>query len=253
MTVKITTLSKRGGRKENEDACDFVYNKGIYCCVLSDGLGGHQGGRIAAKLVVQHVLDSFQKTPECSVQAIEALLHVADKAIIQEQQLNRKFMQMRATAVLLTIDTVRHLAAWGHCGDSRLYCFRQGRIILQTRDHSLSQSMVDAGYLEANKLRFSPNRNQLYAALGDNDHFEADIIPVAHPIQAGDVFLMCSDGLWEYVTEEDMEWMLSRSSSASAWLEAMEKQVLARGHKDQDNYSAIVVWCSDSDETILYA
>ncbi|SDW63353.1 PP2C family protein-serine/threonine phosphatase [Nitrosomonas communis] len=253
MIVKIATLSKRGGRKENEDACDFVYNKGIYCYVLSDGLGGHPGGRVAAKLVVQHVLDGFQKTPECSVQAIEALLHVADEAIIQEQQLIKKFKQMRATAVVLTIDTSRYLAAWGHCGDSRLYCFRQGRIILQTRDHSLSQSMVDAGYLEANKLRFSPDRNQLYAALGDHDHFQADIIPVAHPVQAGDVFLMCSDGLWEYVTEEEMERMLSRSSSASAWLEAMEKQVLARGHKDQDNYSAIVVWCSDSDETILYA
>lgn len=252
MQLKIVTLSKTGGRKLNEDACNFLFKNGIYCCVLSDGLGGHDGGQLASKLVVQHILDKFHKYPDCSVQAIDTLLHAADDAIVHEQLLNRKFYQMRATAVVLTIDTIKNLAVWGHTGDSRLYLFRQGRIIMQTKDHSVSQSMVDAGYLEPDKLRFSPNRNQLYAALGNRDQFEAAIIPAAYPIQDNDVFLMCSDGLWEYVTENDMEWMLSGATSASAWLGALEEQVLARGHAGQDNYSAIVVWCSASDETILY-
>ena len=111
--------------------------------------------------------------------------------------------------------------------------------------------MVDAGYLKKEEIRSSPTRNQLYAALGNGDHFEADVLPVEFPIIDGDVFLMCSDGLWEYVEENEMEWMLSSSSFAAEWLVELEKQVLMRGHQRQDNYSAIAVWCKDSDDRTL--
>lgn len=251
MQLDIASLSKAGGREVNEDACDS-YNSlttGICCCVLSDGLGGHYGGDVASKLVVQHALDGFRKKPECSAQAIEALLHVADDAIVQAQQQDKKLKDMRATAVVLTVDTNCNQAYWGHIGDSRLYCFRQGRIIKQTRDHSISQSMIDAGYLKPEELRISPNRSQLYAALGNNEQFEVDILSTVFSVQDGDVFLLCSDGLWEYIEESEMEQMLSQSMSALEWLQVLEKQVLARGHEGQDNYSAMIVWCRESDET----
>lgn len=252
MQLEIATLSKTGGRKVNEDACGFWSIEGACCCVLSDGLGGHYGGDVASKLVVQHVLDGFSKNPDCSVQAIETLLHIGDDAIVQEQQHNSELRDMRATAVILAVDTTRRLAAWGHIGDSRLYYFRQGKIIHQTRDHSVSQSMVDAGYLKPEELRSSPNRNQLYAALGNNDHFEVDILPAALPIQVGDAFLMCSDGLWEYVEENEMEQTLHKSTFAAEWLSILERPVLSRGHKGQDNYSAIAVWCSNSSEVTRF-
>ncbi|MBK9663413.1 MAG: hypothetical protein IPO71_10540 [Nitrosomonas sp.] len=74
------------------------------------------------------------------------------------------------------------------------------------------------------------------------------IFPEDFPVMCGDVFLMCSDGLWEYIEEHEMESMLNSTSSASAWLSVLEKQVLVKGHPTQDNYSAIVVWCKDSDD-----
>lgn len=253
MLLKIATLSKKGGRELNEDACDFVFNKGIYCCVLSDGLGGHNGGEVASRLVVQHMLECFCKISDFDAQTIEVLMHAADDAIIREQQLNIQLKQMRATAVVLLIDTIRNLAVWGHCGDSRLYCFRQDKVIVQTRDHSVSQNMVDAGYLQPDEIRLSTSRNQLYAALGGDDRFEVDIIPAVFPIQDGDVFLICSDGFWEYVKEKEMEWALSNSVSVSEWLGILENQVLACGHKGQDNYSAIAVWCNGSDDTTRFS
>lgn len=251
MYLEIAKLSKTGGRKVNEDACDYWSTSSLSCCVLSDGLGGHFGGDVASQLVVGSVHERFNKQPECSIQAIELLLHAADDAIVREQQKNRTLKDMRATAVILIVDAANRLATWGHIGDSRLYCFRKGRIISQTRDHSISQNMVDAGYLKQVELRSSPTRNQLYAALGNGDSSEVDIFPMNFPIMYEDVFLMCSDGLWEYVEEYEMESMLNSASSALGWLDVLEKQVLMRGHQTQDNYSAIAVWCKDSNDRTL--
>ena len=116
------------------------------------------------------------------------------------------------------------------------------------RDSSISQNMVDMGYLKQTEVRTSPTRNQLYAALGNGDSSEVDIFPMEFPIIYEDVFLMCSDGLWEYVEEHEMESMLNSASSAAEWLDVLEKQVLIRGHEKQDNYSAIALWCKESDD-----
>ena len=245
MQLEIIVMSKAGGRDVNEDACGFWTTPEACFCALSDGLGGHYGGDIASKLAVQNTLDWFRETPECSTRAVEASLQSANFAIMREQQRDIRLKHMRATAVVLSIDTKNSLAIWGHIGDSRLYCFRQGRIVEQTRDHSVLQSMVDAGYMQPKELRTSPNRSKLLAALGNDERFNADIISVGFPLLHGDVFLLCSDGLWEYVEEENMERTLSASISPSDWLKALEGEVLVLGHKGQDNYSAIAVWCSD--------
>ena len=152
---------------------------------------------------------------------------------------------MRATAVILAIDTMERSAVWGHVGDSRLYCFREGRIIMQTRDHSISQTMVDAGYIKAEEIRNAPNRSKLYAALGNKEQFETEVIPSVFSLKSGDVFLLCSDGLWEYVIENEMEQLLADAASAVEWVQLLEDKVLAKGHLGQDNYSALVVWCRD--------
>lgn len=253
MQLEIIVLSKAGGREVNEDACGFWSSREACFCALSDGLGGHYGGDVASKLVVQSALDWFRETPECSKRAVEASLRAGNFAIMHEQQHDTRRKHMRATAVILAIDTKQGVAIWGHIGDSRLYCFRQGRIIEQTRDHSVLQSMVDAGYLQPRELRTSPNRSKLLAALGNEAQFDMDIVSVAFPLLHGDVFLLCTDGLWEYVEEEDMERMLRASTSATEWLKALESQVLARGHEGQDNYSAIAVWCRDPAEAARLA
>jgi serine/threonine protein phosphatase PrpC len=248
MQLEINVLSKPGGRKVNEDACGFWTSPGACFCVVSDGLGGHYGGDVASKLTVENALAWFRTTPECSRRAIEASLRASNSVIIREQQRDPRLKHMRATAVILSIDTKRAVAVWGHIGDSRLYFFREGRIIEQTRDHSVLQSMVDAGYLQPKELRTAPNRSKLLAALGNEEQFDADITPVGFPLLDGDIFLLCTDGLWEHVQEEEMEQMLSTSPSAIEWLKALEDQVIARGQKGQDNYSAITVWCKDTDE-----
>ena len=85
MQLKIETLSKTGGRKANEDACGYCTIAEITCCILSDGLGGHEGGAIASKLSVEHVLEAFKKSPQCSIDNIKLLMHKGNNAVLNEQ------------------------------------------------------------------------------------------------------------------------------------------------------------------------
>ena len=150
---------------------------------------------------------------------------------------------MRATAVVLSVDLEHGRGIWGHVGDSRLYYFRRCRIVEQTRDHSVVQSMVDAGYIAPVDLRKNANRGTLLAALGDREGVTPEIEPAFHSVGAGDTFLLCTDGLWEHVEERDMERLLEASENPEDWLRRLEAAVLAQACEKQDNYSALVVAC----------
>jgi PPM family protein phosphatase len=243
MELEIAVLSRQGGRAVNEDACGWWSSGDMSFCVLSDGAGGHRGGEVASKLIVKEMLSWFRERPEGDAQALEAALRYANEALVREQQTHVEVGDMRATAVVLAVDSVRRSAAWGHLGDSRLYCFRDCGIIVQTRDHSLVQTMVDAGMMQADSVRRSPQRSKLLNAMGDESTFQPRMQTDEFPLLAGDKFLLCTDGLWERVEEPEMEAALIDCASAEEWLRLLEQYVVARGDSRQDNYSAIAVWC----------
>jgi serine/threonine protein phosphatase PrpC len=245
MHLDIAVLSEQGGRAENQDACGHWSGPEASYFVLCDGAGGHLGGGVAAKLAVGEALASLREARECSGAAVEAAMRCANEALVREQRAQSQYAQMRATIVALVIDPVQRRAAWGHLGDSRLYCFRGGAIVAQTRDHSVVQSLVDAGYLKPQQLRTSPDRSKLLSALGDADQFEPAIEPTPFVLAPGDCFLLCTDGLWEYVQESEMQQALGECSAAQDWLRALERLVLERGTRKHDNYSALAIWCAD--------
>jgi serine/threonine protein phosphatase PrpC len=249
--LELAVLSKPGGRKVNEDACGVWSSEatGSCFCVVSDGAGGHGGGDVASKLVVEHALGWFRERPEASGAAVAAALDAANRAVLDLQRRDDRLADMRATAVVLALDTERMVAWWGHLGDSRLYCFRGGRAIVQTRDHSVIQRMVDAGYVEPAELRSNARRSTLLAALGEARAFDPAIERQGHAIEIGDAFLLCTDGLWQSVGEAEMERALERSATPEEWLRGLEDAVLAVAHEGHDNYSAVAVACGADDAT----
>ena len=127
---QVSVLSKVGGRERNEDACGYwsSADSPLACYVLADGAGGHGGGDVASQIAVQTVLDQYARNPLASPSHVLGLLGKANAAIIESQSSRRELADMRSTIVLLEIDSERQCAYWGHVGDSRLYCFRNGKI-----------------------------------------------------------------------------------------------------------------------------
>lgn len=248
MQMELATLTRRGGRNYNEDACGHWHSDSHLCCVVADGAGGHGGGDRASKIAVQTVLGNYALHPDASPAAIERMIVQTNQSIITHRADDKKTQNMHTTVVSLFIDLDARVAAWGHCGDSRLYAFRGGRIAARTKDHSLVQSLIDSGMLAERDMRSHPQRSELLSALGvGEDDLMVGVSAEPWQLAAGDVFLMCTDGVWEYVEDGQLEEALQSAPSPHDWLHALEQAVLrGASHKPRhDNFTALAVWVID--------
>ena len=248
MELTIAVVSRLGGRERNEDSCGYRDEGGPVCCVLSDGAGGHGGGDVASKVAVGSVLDEFAQGPECSSERVASLIEGANRDVIATQSRAERLNDMRATLVVLAFDPARGLVVWGHVGDSRLYMLRNGYVIARTKDHSLYQSMVDAGFASPEGAS-TAKLSVLIASLGSDDGFEPETLGEPVRLQPGDAFLLCSDGFWEHNNDAAIEASLQRAASPEDWLEQLSRRVADANKPAQDNYSAIAVWCGAMDFT----
>ena len=193
-------------------------------------------------LVVERMLHAFAEQPTLDGTALERLVRHTNQAVIDARVPDTERANMHATVVSLVIDFMHHQAAWAHAGDSRLYWFRDGLILAKTRDHSLVQSLVDAGLLAADQARSHPKRSELRSALGiDAAALQVDHSGQPQAVHVGDVFLLCSDGVWEHITEPQLEYTLQGAGTPRDWLSALEREVgEATRHKaSHDNFTAM--------------
>ncbi len=238
---QMATLSKCGGRQGNEDSSGNLMFEDCACWVVADGLGGHKGGEVAANLAVETILTSFRYNREITGEALERHFTVAQEAIAREQQRQAKLRDMRTTVAVLTSDYKTFLCA--HAGDSRIYHFRDGRIVFQTKDHSVAQSLADGGAISRQAIRHHPDRNRLLRSLGTDEMAHPAIRKTRQPIKSGDAFLLCVDGFWEYLLETEMEAELAKAHRPADWLAGMETRILRRAKEAHDNYTGVAIFC----------
>lgn len=251
MKIDVAVLSRTGGRPRNEDACGYWSSTEAGCWVVSDGAGGHGGGDVASRTVVGNIVREFAAGPRVSAEGIGTLIRGANRAVLVRQKTQTALSDMRATVALLAIDRSREFGLWGNVGDTRVYGFRDQRVLFQSRDHSVLQGMIDAGYGDASLLRRHPKRGVLLHALGSDEPMPpASVQPL--PLRDGDAFLLCTDGLWEYVDEPSMEQALASTADAGGWLTALEAEVQRHARPGNDNYSAIAVRLSELDESTRF-
>jgi serine/threonine protein phosphatase PrpC len=235
------TLSHPAGRKINEDASNsHQLSAGQGCWVVADGLGGHGGGDVASRITVDTIVDAYRKSPEFSAPYLGKLMELAQQAILSRQQDDYRLSAMRSTAVVLLLDDAR--ALWAHVGDTRLYRFASGRIVFQTRDHSVPQAMVDARDIGYDDIRHHEDRNRLTRSLGNDGKVRTTLLDQPVAIGEGDAFLMCTDGFWEFVTEPEMEATLAGSDTPEKWLVEMETILLGNAPSGHDNYTATAIF-----------
>lgn len=150
-------------------------------------------------------------------------------------------------AVCLLLDGDR--AVWAHVGDSRLYGFLNGSLILQTLDHSVAQMGVVLREITPDQIRFHEDRNRVLRALGQEGSLKVET--GKRHLEPGQwAFLLCSDGFWEYVLEKEMEGALAQAAGPEEWLSRMRGLMPGRVPPDNDNNSAAAVWVTIQDRNV---
>lgn len=236
MELHSYAFSSKGGREENQDSVAVREEKehGVYA--LADGLGGLQNGREASELAVKLIEMAWK--PKREGQAEDWLREHFEKA----NQLLGKYAEVkkakvRTTLVALCVDG--QTATWAHTGDSRLYFLHDGQIQRHTADHSVAYKKFKAGEISRTEIPRDDDQSALLKSLGGTERWEPDTDSCQ--VEAGDGFLLCSDGFWEFVHDDEILFDYLKASSAQDWAERLLVRVMARIEGDNDNLSVVTV------------
>ena len=251
INIKGKTLgfvdSRIGGRKENQDSAGFRETELGSLIVVCDGMGGMQGGSVASQLAVQTILETValadKKTNPKTV-LIQAIKN-ANAAIIEHGQNNPNLRGMGTTATVLLLTPYSALTAY--VGDSRIYQLRNGKKIFRTFDHSMVFEMVKKRIISEEQARLSAQSNVILKALGVNADVEVEI--AERPYKKGDRFVLCSDGFWGAMPEEEFVRHLVESNPIDKILESTANVVESIGRnsgQEFDNLTAAILEMSSN-------
>lgn len=222
-------------RARNEDAFLDCPHLGLW--VVADGMGGHQRGDIASQLIVASLAElPLQDNFDQQLNGLRQCLHWLNRRLSQELTVSagRADSIMGSTVVALLLKGDRAACVWA--GDSRCYLWRSQRLYQLSRDHSLLQQLIDKQHMSVEQARAHPAANALTRAVGAREQLALEILELQ--VCPGDVFLLCSDGLYQELTSDALGNALSQACAHQA-LQCLFEDAL-RGAA-RDNMTAVVI------------
>lgn len=239
----------QGDRKEQQDRAALMAHPkvpGMAVAVVADGMGGHTGGALAAEQVVHTINTNFQ---QCDLsddphQVLQSSLREAHTMIKASRFINEK--DPHSTAVVLFI-LPGNRVVWGHCGDSRLYFFRGPYLRTRTVDHSYVEHLLKTRRISREEAEFHPNKNILLTSLGGEDEPQVEFANTV--VQDGDSFILCSDGLWAYFTDQELGTLIDSGCAREVATKLIDL-ARARGAGKGDNISLALLKFMDDDQPV---
>lgn len=235
--LDIAYFSHTGGRTANQDSVGYAQAGSAFCLAVADGVGGYRHGEYASALAVRCMKDFFQQQPLAYEQVLRRHMQDTAKYVADVIAANPALSDMRTTLCAAYLDGGRIVA--GHIGDSRIYWFRQGALRYASQDHSLVMRLVQEGGLRPEQVRGHPRRNVITSAIGREMPPRLDVVSLAAAPGSRDGLLLCSDGFWELVLEEEMLSCLQTAENAGRWLQEMEGRLNGRLGAHSDNYTCL--------------
>ncbi|SHF20452.1 protein phosphatase [Caldanaerobius fijiensis DSM 17918] len=194
-------------RENNEDGYYIKNDDEFKLFIVADGMGGHNAGEVASSLAIKSVVDYFEKNYKQLVKDDYEIIRFIKEAIVEgnsevfkKATLNKSMSGMGTTLTLLLIENGKYFI--GHIGDSRAYLIRDKKIKQISNDHSLVAELIRQGSITENEARVHPQRNIITRALGTCNDIEIDI--VIDEISPGDIILLCTDGLTNMLTDQEI-------------------------------------------------
>jgi PPM family protein phosphatase len=217
-------------REKNEDVC-FVDTQ-QHCYLVADGMGGQVGGEIASSLFRLATDEIFTDTVptalDSAISRLQSCFNLAHKKIHQQVAEKPELIGMGCTADLLTFYEDHYLL--GHVGDSRTYLYTDDGLTQLTTDHSLLHEQISQGVITSEEAEKSQYRNVLLQAVGVDMQLDVDII--TGQVQPGNQFMLCSDGLYTMVREEEMVSVLAYDAPPQLKAEILINMANDNGGKD---------------------
>lgn len=207
LRVDIAQASDPGrdpNKQVNEDSCGFSETRFGHLCVLCDGMGGHYGGQEASRRAVTTIFETIERMPETMSpgQALKASIEEAARRVYElGGAVDNKVRPGSTVVALLLHDGGLDVA---HVGDSRAYIIRSNQIYPLTRDHSMVQGLIDAGYITEEQAIGHPDSNKITRALGMKPSVEVELRPEPMELFPGDLLLQASDGLTDLALGPDI-------------------------------------------------
>jgi len=233
--IDIYSFTSQGGRDYNEDSVGFAYTAYGAVLAAADGLGGHKGGEIASQITVDALLSEPLDDNKNDKDWLRRRLESANRAILDSQAAQAN--KMKSTVVALKVNGTK--ATWAHLGDSRLYYIHNGEIAAVTEDHSVAFKKYRAGEITRSEIATDEDQSSLLRSLGVQGKLKPEIGETDEPLTAGDSFLLCSDGFWEYVQDQEILFDCLKATNAQAWAELLLLRVIERIKSDSDNVSVV--------------
>jgi protein phosphatase len=256
--LNVAAMSHAGmSGKNNEDrytisAYTGVDEKPVLFAVISDGIGGHRAGEVAAELAVNYILEKISESDgKNPLEIMESAIHTASQAIASRSASQADQYGMGATCACLWVDGDKLYTAY--IGDSRIYLIRDGRIQRLTVDHTWVQEAIEKGIITPDQARDHPNVHIIRRHLGsvelpevdfrlklslEDDDTQAIKNQGAH-LKTGDVLLMCSDGLTDMVWDDEILRLVTTRNALKSAAEDLVEQANERG--GHDNITVILV------------
>lgn len=241
ITIDACVAQHQGDRKEQQDRLALMPHPrggGVALAVVADGMGGHAGGILAAQQVIHTAsgnLGQYSAREDSAQEMLSGSIEEAHMLIKASRFINEK--DPHSTAVMLLLQPGK--AVWAHCGDSRLYRFRGDTTIFRTTDHSYVEQLIRQGRITPEQALVHPNRNILLTSLGGGEKPRVDV-GEAEDLQAGDSFLLCSDGLWGYFSDAELGGVVAAFSAREA-CDTLISRARDRANGEGDNVSVVII------------
>lgn len=251
MSVSITSRivplqgvanSMQGGRPENQDDWGFVDTPLGFLLVVCDGMGGGPGGKTASYIAKNVLIGALMEcSPQASrVDAMKMAVSRANDALYQKMDEVPQLKGMGSTLVAILIS--QQSAIITHLGDSRCYRISHGRVAYRTDDHSLVGELVRNKALTEEQARTSPQSNVIMRGLGNTSNHAPEIVEV--PYQKGDLFVLCTDGVWSIMPHEQLVKRLTSHQTLQALVDNLSAEIdqigfSTNGHHDNHTLAAI--------------
>lgn len=237
MRFDIYEYTAQGGRDYNEDAVGHITDGGHGIFAVADGLGGHSLGEVASACARDTLLEGWNADEKDREAWFSKIITTANENILAIQREKEKIL--KSTLVALAIDGEE--AVWAHVGDSRLYFLHEDEIVHITEDHSVAYKKYKAGEITRSQIATDEDQSSLLRTLGSEDRCRPKIRKWEDRLCPGDAFLLCSDGVWEYVRDTEVLIELLKSETAKEWAERLLMRLMGRIGGENDNLTLLTL------------